>query len=102
MGNSRRLFGDLVERIWGSCDVKWRLFGDLREWTWGSGLLGASFKAVWSVNWPSDPLHMVMVPTKSHSCGHGFCLGWLGSLKSLTVVHGKFSHILFIQRISIH
>jgi len=37
MGISRRLYGDVVEWIWGFEGVKWRSFGDVAEWIWATG-----------------------------------------------------------------
>ena len=69
MCNSRRLFGDLAEWIWGSGVPNWRPFGDLGEWTWGSGSFCRAMGADWALPEGRDALLLGEYPKNSHSCG---------------------------------
>lgn len=70
MGNSLRLFGDLMEWTWGSDGVKWRLFGDLAEWTWGTERVRWTFGGKWTASGCIGGEEVALFPKKSHSCGH--------------------------------
>ena len=50
MGISRRLYGDVVEWIWGLEGMKWRSFGDVAEWIWATGLVRRSIEGKWTAS----------------------------------------------------
>ena len=50
MGISRRLYGDVVEWIWGLEGMKWRSFGDVAEWIWATGLVRWSIEGKWTAS----------------------------------------------------